>query len=112
MEVFCGDNVVYTTVRTKDGYIESIYDEDGRSGGYLYTRNEFGDDLQEKLNHVAYDYGREKYNAVKYSAYLEDLTSYAEAFAVIRDRVSDRIQSSIDYHFKEIYKLEEEKGKL
>jgi hypothetical protein len=112
MKVKCGDDYVYTIVEVEDGWVQSIYDEAGREGGYIYKRGEFGDDLQEKLNHLAYDYGNYKYDCVLFSAEKENLTSYNVAYAVIQDRVWDRIQESIKLHEDSINTLRLEGARL
>ena len=111
MKIHCGNDFVWTSIIIENGYVKSIYNETGRDGGYIYVRDEFGDDLQEKLNHIAYDWGKEKYNTIKWKADYEGLLSFEKAYKVIADRIDNQIQSSLNYHEEEMAKLRMERAK-
>ena len=104
MKVHCGDDYIYTNVEIRGGYIISIYEEDGRDGGFLYKKGIFGD-LQELLNHIAYDFGNYKYDCILFNAKKENLTSRKVAYSVINQRILTRIWDEINYHKQEIERL-------
>lgn len=97
-QIKCGNDYVYTIVNIENGYIDSIYEEAGRDGGYLYQRKKFGyadNGLQRRLNHIAYDYPASKYLSIQKQATKEHLLEYTDARNVIANRVRQRKQNEI-----------------
>lgn len=102
-----GDNMIYCVVEIANGVIVSIYEENGRDGGLVWSPKwEQNGDLNERLAHVAYDWKDErKYNKIKNAAYKQSLPSYRTSLKIIEDRIRKRKKA-------EIKRLEEKLNKL
>jgi len=103
-----GNDFSYVIVEISNNHILSVYEENGRDGGYIWLKDHMNHNgnLTEIFSHIAYDWkDKSKYDYIRHNV-KDIIPSFERAYGRIEDRVRERKIDRIKRLKEELYELE------